>query len=40
VASGATPDEAGYFTAAMRARLDKLAETATGRGQTPKITLP
>jgi hypothetical protein len=26
VASGAAPDEAGYFTAALRARLDKLRE--------------
>ncbi len=28
VASGATPDEAGYFTAAVRARINKLAEIA------------
>ena len=30
LASGATPDEAGYFTAAMRARLDKLRQVAEG----------
>ena len=28
LASGATPDEAGYFTAAMRARIDKLHAVA------------
>jgi hypothetical protein len=28
IASGATPDEAGYFTAAMRGRIDKLREVA------------
>jgi hypothetical protein len=26
LASGATPDEAGYFTAALRARIEKLRE--------------
>ena len=31
IASGATPDEAGYFTAALRGRLQKLAEVAEGR---------
>ena len=28
LASGATPDEAGYFTAALRARIEKLREVA------------
>ena len=28
LASGATPDEAGYFTAALRARLEKLREVS------------
>ena len=30
LASGATPDEAGYFTAALRGRLEKLREVAEG----------
>jgi hypothetical protein len=30
LASGATPDEAGYFTAAIRGRIDKLREVAEG----------
>jgi hypothetical protein len=29
LASGATPDEAGYFTAALRGRIEKLREVAT-----------
>jgi hypothetical protein len=34
LASGATPDEAGYFTAAMRGRIDKLAEVAGAGGSS------
>ena len=30
LASGATPDEAGYFTAALRGRIEKLREVAEG----------
>jgi hypothetical protein len=30
LASGATPDEAGYFTAAIRLRIEKLREVAEG----------
>jgi hypothetical protein len=35
IASGATPDEAGYFTAAMRLRLEKLREVAEGAATAP-----
>ena len=36
IASGATPDEAGFFTAAMRARIDKLGEVAGSKDPAPR----
>lgn len=37
LASGATPDEAGYFTAAMRARIDRLGDVAGSPRPGPTI---